>query len=253
MRIAAASRRARQAGFTLTELAVVLAIVGLLLGTMMYTLSAQTEQRNRDDTQRRLDEARELLIAFALVNKRLPCPAIATSGGDESIATPAPSGGGTCNNNYSGFLPARAIGFQPLDSSGFAVDAWNNRIRYAVSNSSSSIFTKMHDGTTLVWSLATTPTDLVVCSQLQSGSSCASGQSVTNQNVVVAVVYSLGKNGAATPAGGTNEFENTDGDAVFVWRPPDPAGASGGEFEDMVVWIPVGQLYGRMISAGVLP
>ena len=62
-------------GFTLTELAVVLAIIGLLLSSTLFTLSAQVENRNRSDTQRRLEEARELLLSFALVNGRLPCPA----------------------------------------------------------------------------------------------------------------------------------------------------------------------------------
>src|SRR5688572_8393075 len=67
-----AHRRAR--GFTLTELAMVLLIVGLLLGSLMYTLSAQVDTRGFADTERRLDEARELLLAFAVVNGRLPCP-----------------------------------------------------------------------------------------------------------------------------------------------------------------------------------
>lgn len=242
-------------GFTLTEMAVVLAIVSLLLGGMLFTLSARVDQANNDTTRRHLDEARELLIGFALVNKRLPCPAVAASGGDESIAVAAPGGGGTCTTNYAGFLPAKAIGFLPVDSAGFAVDAWSNRIRYAVSSSSGSIFTKTHDGATVTWSLTTTPIDLVVCTQLQAGPSCASGQSVTNQTVVVAVVFSLGKNGASViPATNTNELENTDGiDGVFVWRAPDPVGATNGEFDDLVSWIPVGQLYGRLISAGVLP
>lgn len=245
----------RRRGFTLTEMAVVLAIVSLLLGGMLFTLSARVDQANYDTTRRRLDEARDLLMGFALVNKRLPCPAVAASGGDESIAAAAPGGGGTCTTNYAGFLPAKAIGFLPVDSAGFAVDAWNNRIRYAVSSSSGSIFTKTHDGATVAWSLTTTPTDLVVCTQFQAGASCTSGQSVTNQNVLVAVVLSLGKNGASViPATNTNELENTDGtDGVFVWRAPDPVGATNGEFDDLISWVPVGQLYGRLISAGVLP
>lgn len=134
--------RARHArGFTLTELAVVLAIVGLLLGAMMLTFSAQVESRNRNDTQRRLDDAKELLLAFALVNGRLPCPAQCTnpptcttgSGGDES-----PAGGGDCTNFRDGFLPARAVGFQPVSASGFALDAWGNPIRYAVARTIST-------------------------------------------------------------------------------------------------------------------
>jgi hypothetical protein len=56
-------------------MAVVLAIVGLLLGSLMYTLSAQTEVHARDITLQRLEQAKELLISFAIVNGRLPCPA----------------------------------------------------------------------------------------------------------------------------------------------------------------------------------
>lgn len=62
-------------GYTLVELAVVLAIVGLQLDSMMYMLSAQTEQRNFEETRRRLETARDLLLGFAVANGRLPCPA----------------------------------------------------------------------------------------------------------------------------------------------------------------------------------
>src|SRR5688500_10078736 len=119
--------RFRQGAFTLVEMAVVLAIIGLLLGSLMYTLSAQTEQRARGETQRTLEQAREAILGYAVANGRLPCPASAASMGVES-----PAGGGDCTNYYDGFLPAVTLGFQPVDSQGFALDAWNNRIRYAV-------------------------------------------------------------------------------------------------------------------------
>ena len=63
----------RSQGFSLVELAVVMTIVAFLLGGLLYTLSAQTEQRNFEETRRRLDQARELILAFAIVNGRLPC------------------------------------------------------------------------------------------------------------------------------------------------------------------------------------
>ena len=68
-------RARRQSGFSLVELAVVLTIVALLLSSLMWTLSAQTEQRARDETTRRLEQGKELLLSFAIVYGRLPCPA----------------------------------------------------------------------------------------------------------------------------------------------------------------------------------
>src|SRR5688500_10119901 len=134
-----AMRTIRMRGFTLTELAVVLTIVAILLSSLMWTLSAQSDQRSRDDTQRKLDQAKELLLAFAVANGRLPCPArcsnfpacnAAGDGGDEMPAAglPMPAGGSACSDNYTGYLPGRAIGFQPTDANGYAIDAWGNRI-----------------------------------------------------------------------------------------------------------------------------
>jgi prepilin-type N-terminal cleavage/methylation domain-containing protein len=256
-------RRRAAKGFTLVELAVVMAIVGLLLGGMMYSLRAVTEQRGWEDTQRRLDYARELLLSFAVVNGRLPCPA-SSLGGDEAFASGTAAAGGTCTTSYptasAGYLPAKAIGFQPVSSSGAALDGWGNPIRYAVSVttwSTAGYFTKKHvaTDTTLAWSVSTTPADLVVCSAAPSpvtATSCSANTSVVNANTVVAIVFSTGKN-SATGGTGTNEARNLDGNALFVSRTPDPSDAAGGEFDDVLAWIPIGQLYGRLISAGVLP
>ena len=247
--------RGRESGFSLTELAIVMAIVGILLASAMFTLSAQSEQRNRDETQRRLEEAKELVLGFAVVNRRLPCPGTTT--GDEA-------GGDTvaCTNNFVGFLPARTIGFQPIDTSGFGLDGWGSRIRYAVSattwgTGNAARFTKKHAATdlTAAWSLDKAPDDLVVCSQAPTvlPTACDSGYSVTNANTVVVIVFSTGKNTSTGGGTGTNEARNVNSNRLFVFRPPDPSTAAGGEFDDQMIWIPVGLLYGRMIAAGVLP
>lgn len=239
----------KRLGFSLIEMAVVLAIFGLVLGSTLFSVSAQFENRNRVDTERRLEHARELLLSYALVHGRLPCPAVAS--GDEA-------GGGAvaCTSNYGGFLPARTIGFQPADSAGFGLDAWGNRIRYAVSGTqwgpAPTRFTRQHSAAA-PWSIAQKPADLVVCTSgpaVATALACDAGASLTNQNTVVALVFSTGRNALAS---GPNEARNVDENALFVSRPPDPPTAAGGEFDDLVVWIPVGLLYARMIAAGVLP
>jgi prepilin-type N-terminal cleavage/methylation domain-containing protein len=237
-------------GFTLTELAVVLAIVGLLLSSTLFTLSAQVESRNRSDTQRSLEHAKDLLLSFALVNGRLPCPG--TTSGEE-----AGGGAAGCTSSYGGFLPARTLGFQPSDGEGFGLDAWGNRIRYAVSatqwGAAPARFTRQHSAAS-AWSLSQKPADLVVCGAspaAAAAAACDPNTSMTNQSTVVAIVFSTGKNGAT--GAGANEARNLDGNALFVSRVPDPPGAAGGEFDDLLVWIPVGLLYGRMVAAGVLP
>lgn len=260
----------RGLGFTLTELAVVMFIISLLLGGLMFTLSAQSEQRSRNETLQRLDQAKELVLGFALANGRLPCPASATSLGDES-----PAGGGACTNYLSGFLPARTIGFQPVDPSGYALDAWGNRIRYALaeiasnptggSGCSTPVSPAFSNSANLKSNgIVCAPNRLVVCDAAQNTiagpppacgtwTTAGDARSVTNTLTVVAVVHSTGKNGATATTPGPDEAENTDGDGVFVWHEPRPSGATGGEFDDFIVWIPVGLLYGQLIAAGILP
>ncbi|HEX7053032.1 MAG TPA: type II secretion system protein [Burkholderiales bacterium] len=258
-------------GFTLVEMAVVVAIVGLLLAMGMYTLSAQSEQRAREETQRVLEAAREALLGYAVANGRLPCPA---SGSGSAVE--ADAGGGVCSNGYDGFLPGVTLGFQPVDADGYAVDGWNNRIRYAVATqnvvSCAATPTQPHftNKTNLKqngMSCQPNTADLVICkssvvSPAPAAGNCQGGgtNSVTNQGVVVAVVFSPGKNYplaqtsvAATAAGKFDEAENLDNDSVFISHTPNPQGVAGGEFDDMLVWIPVGLFYGRLATAGVLP
>ena len=251
----------------------VLTIVAILLASAMYTLSAQSEQRAREDTARRLEAAKDLLVGFAVVHGRLPCPASAVSNGDES-----PAGGGICTNYLNGFLPAITIGFRPVDSSGYALDAWGNRIRYALarraiepSTTSATCPTAPADDAFSsrvnfkANNIGCAPANIVICDATQNTNSAVTPPScgtwavagdarpVTNQRTVVAVVLSPGKNAPLGCAACPDESENTDGDGVFVWHDVRPTGAVGGEYDDMMVWIPAGQLYGRMISAGVLP
>jgi prepilin-type N-terminal cleavage/methylation domain-containing protein len=253
----------RRYGFSLVEMAVVLAIVGLLLGSMMYTLSAQLARQDETRTERLLEEARELLLAFALVNGRLPCPARESSSGDESR-----DADGVCRDEagnedfYRGLLPARALGLRELDSGGFARDAWGNRLRYAVARAVAGCagapkLPHFTSATNLKANgITCQPADLLICRSAEGlgAASCGpAGNSLTNQNLVIAVLLSPGKSAPLHRPPGADEAANADGDAVFVARPPSPEGAAGGAFDDRLTWITVGELYGRLIAAGLLP
>jgi prepilin-type N-terminal cleavage/methylation domain-containing protein len=252
----ATSIKFRSHGFTLVEMAIVLMIVGLLLGGLLVPLSAQMEQRNVTETRKQLDEIQQALIGFAVINGRLPCPASSTSNGVES-----PSGG-NCSNFYNGFVPAATLGVTSVvdnqGNTGFAVDSWGNRIHYAVTSWSSTspalsnVFTTT-SGMSTVGISNLSPT-LLVCSTATgiSGSSCASGAALTS-NGVPAIIFSTGKNGAQGGAG-TDEAANLNGTNVtFVSHSPTPNSAANGEFDDIVIWISPNVLINRMVTAGKLP
>jgi prepilin-type N-terminal cleavage/methylation domain-containing protein len=282
------SARRQGRGFSLVELAVVMTIVALLLGGLIYTLSAQTEQRNFEETRRRLEQARELLFAFAITNGRLPCPARSaataapvTVAGDEVRTTggvdPDCIGdgvtdyyGGISGGVTLGLLPARAIGYQQVDTSGFAVDAWGNRIRYSVAHlatNCSGALTYPHftNSTNLKSNgISCQPNDLLICKSSTgiSGFNCGGAvNQIMSQSLVVAIVYSTGKNFAsaqdaatATALGRTDEAANLNGDRIFVYHAPSTSdAAAGGEFDDQMLWITTGEFYGRLIAAGALP
>jgi len=275
----------RTRGFTLTELAIVTTIVALLLASLMYTLSAQVEQRNIDDTRRRLEQARELVLAFAIANGRLPCPAryassashsqglesfcAASSGTCAGSETTTVQSHGNCSNYYDGYLPAATIGFQTTDSNGFAVDAWSNRIRYVVSKSSPACA----PANTLVYTSAANlktygvtcqPPDLLLCKSasgpITAASCITTANQVTAAGLLTSIIFSTGKNfitaqtaAAATAAGRADEAANLDGDASFVVHPLAGSDAANGEFDDQFLWITSGELYSRLVAAGVLP
>lgn len=214
-----------QRGFTLTELAVVLVIVALLIGGMIVPLSTQQDIRNSSDTQKLLAEVTEALIGYAASHSaadgkpNLPCPAAIGGSGIESARV-----AGVCPIQY-GELPwaTLSVGRQ---------DAWNNALRYQVT----SDFSKGDTGFSL-----SKEGDMTVCTD---STSCPATTIATK---LPAVYFSLGKNG---PTGASpDEAENTDGDTNLVSRTQ----GSGTTYDDVVSWLSPNILFNRMIAAGRLP
>jgi prepilin-type N-terminal cleavage/methylation domain-containing protein len=218
-------------GFTLLEMAVVLVIVGLLLGGLLGSLNAMRSVQNEDGTRRQLEEIREALITFAIVNRRLPCPA--APGTAETVAGAglerAPTAAG-CTGGASGVLPWATLGLAQTD-------AWGRRFSYRVTPA----FARSAPAITLV----------------STGDNTVQNLSLVSVAVQVpAVIVSHGANPAgsrnrqgalAAPGINPGEVQNSNGDAIFVADTPRAA------FDDQVVWVPSTILLGRMLQAGTLP
>ena len=246
-------------GFTLVEMAVVLVIIGLMLGGLLVPLSAQLDIRNSAATQKSLETAKEALLGFAVANGRLPCPATDSSDGVEAFAAGGNATNGNCAVFNNGFLPAATLGITPIDSQGYALDGWGgqsqNRIRYAVTSANTNAFT-LTNGMQNTGMGSLVP-ELRVCASASgiTATRCSGGtESNYLVNTAVAVIYSVGKNAAS---GGTSADESAnpnpnsaDNDIVFVSHEPAPA---PNEFDDMVTWISPNVLYNRMVAAGKLP
>jgi prepilin-type N-terminal cleavage/methylation domain-containing protein len=123
----------RGAGFTLIELIVVIAILGLV-ATLMIGMSASLISQQRIQTTRaRLANIDTALTLFVTQYKRLPCPAdgtrtsAASDAGTENITAGGPPR--TCaSNQRDGVVPWRAVGLTAAD----AEDGWGNRFTYRV-------------------------------------------------------------------------------------------------------------------------
>ncbi|HET6396990.1 MAG TPA: type II secretion system protein [Pseudoxanthomonas sp.] len=113
-----APRRAR--GFSLLEAAVVVGVLGLLAVAMTSAFDNVQQVRARKAAIADAESARNAVRAFALRNKRLPCP-------DNSIYgdTGREAGGGSCPSGLD-------IGWLPYESVGLTVPVRSARLRYGV-------------------------------------------------------------------------------------------------------------------------
>lgn len=228
-----------QRGFSLIEIAVALFIMALLLGSILVPLTTQVEQRQISETEKTLADIQAALLGFVAANGYLPCPD--TSSPPNGTAIWSGSQCASISSNVAhGTLPYQTLGLG-------ATDAWGNRFRYAVREEFAQRPTAFTLGTT---------SDIQVCST----QACAVADRLTTNAVAVVISHGRNGRGATTAAGtaipapsGTDEIENTDVDKNFVSRVRTDIGAGVGEFDDIVVWIPLPILMNRMVSTGRLP
>lgn len=233
----------REAGFSLAELAIVLLIVVVLVGGVVTPLTAQIEQRRREETTRMLAEIREAIIGFAIINGRLPCPAYTLDPASASYGAESfPCGAGLV---LEGFVPWRTLGVSAFDAWGSprtaTADGNKGHWRYRVD-------TAFSQGSPAKISLTT-----AFASNLDIRTPGGASRLNTDSERPVAIFFSTGP----------DRVPNLDNDPAYSLPSPLPAGYvalqtyNAGEpttgFDDQLVWIGRPQLYARMVAAGVLP
>jgi prepilin-type N-terminal cleavage/methylation domain-containing protein len=216
-------------GFSLIEVAVVMFILVLLLGSVLVPLTTQVEQRKVSDTQKSLEQIREALLGFAVINGRLPCPdtdtdPAAAGYGEEEAACAAPVA--------EGYLPWKTLGVTSMDSFGSTRTVTG-------SPRSGDWRYRVHRSFAVTFSLTTgvTSTDNLAVRNT-AGNLMSSGTERP-----VAIVYSAGPN--TVPDGLNATYEATSG----TYQADVPSGT----FDDILIWISRPLLMNRMVAAGRLP
>lgn len=251
--------RQSQAGFTLIEIAIVLLIIGVLLGYTVALVPVQQELKQYRQVEAEMDSVIAHLTAFAQVNGRLPCPD--TSAGAGTIDGLEDALANDCEA-FFGFLPGRTLGINgKYNAAGVLIDPWGSGYGYAVSD-----FDVGADGIIELVSangirnagIAAVQPNLFVCddspvlgNQLDC-TAAASNEVVGTNGEVAAVIISLGKD-FEIPATSNIQAENLDNfndgtlDKVYIFT------SRRDDYDDIVKWLSTNLLFSKMIEADQLP
>jgi prepilin-type N-terminal cleavage/methylation domain-containing protein len=239
----------RETGFTLVEMSVVLVVVALLLGSLLVPLSTQVEQRQGAETEQMLEDAREALIGFAMVNGRLPRPAQSSSNGDEK--PPGSCTGGSATVNCTGFLPWAALGLPRFDGYGkqlrysVAPAYAESAITFTVAASTGNKKTvKTRDGATLPNLVSDVPA-VILSHGANNFGFTESGNEMGNSSATNADEAANDAKFKCAVATACDNF-------IHRMRSTNPS-VTGGEFDDLVAWVPNTLLVNRLVAAGRLP
>jgi prepilin-type N-terminal cleavage/methylation domain-containing protein len=123
----------KQSGFTLAEIAIVLAVIGLAMTMGLKMLTATLENTAYSETKAKQERIKLALVSFLRSNGRLPCP--------NKTALPADPTGleeAVCTTAVLATNPAAGSGLVPWITLGLpreaAVDGWGNYFTYRVAN-----------------------------------------------------------------------------------------------------------------------
>ncbi len=212
----------REHGFSLIEVAIVLLVLGILLGGMSMPLRMHQELRQVRAAQTQLQHTVGVLLSFAVVYGRLPCSAHepdphAINYGLEDCAV----------GDMQGYLPWRTLGLAETDPWGTPrttpAEPWYGHLRYRPDANFTQLFT-----------LQTRSANRLQVVQ-------ADGRTLTaSSEPPVVVLYSTGPN--RRPDG-----INTNPATRYQ------SGIRTATFDDLTIWISRLALFERMIRTRRLP
>jgi prepilin-type N-terminal cleavage/methylation domain-containing protein len=248
LRLGANSKQQGQAGFSLMELAVVLMIIGTLMGGILAGVSNAAESGRRTQALSQLREIEAALIGYAQANGHLPCPSTHTTEGKADPVT-----NGACTVMH-GFVPSTTLGLNGrINDDGLLLDPWQNPYRYSVASSTVSsgrAFTSTAGLKELFndSELSTITNTLRVCD-------AAACSGVVMADRVPALVFSMGADWATYNSADETENAGTTLGAYDIADDADFASTEFVEdvFDDQLVWISPHILFNKLISAGKLP
>ena len=221
-------------GFSLLEMAIVLIVVGLLLGSAASSFVQLVEFKKIEKNKQELELIRDALINYAVLNQRLPCPAALSSKGLSAKQSDSEA----CLNPNGGYVPAVELGLSEVTDQGLILDAWNRPIKYAVTQENSYAYVTK-EGVKNNFKTGINPNLRVCAGNTTSNSSCMGSMVLTDSSP--AVVYSSGPNGIF-------ESHLNESLSAFVYHESTSADSYLGEFDDQLVWISNPVLIGRMVQ-----
>lgn len=243
-------------GFSIVELAVVLAILGLVFVGFTSGIGSFYHSANIEDSERIQLNIKKQLLNFVVVNKYLPCPDTDADGQENRSGT-------RCTAEVGG-VPYINLGLKEEE----VEDSWGNAIRYAVNTdaddaglicnktSSASMFCNAGIGRSvsatgitgnIPWfTLTDTPPfaanrgagNYFVCNEIATSANCAGTPTDANliSDSAVAVLVSYNEDGAATLAncGATAGATNENCDLDNLYHQQTLSYADGARFDDLV-------------------
>ncbi len=211
-------------GFSLIEMAIALAVIGFLAGGLLGPMSLAIDYKKFNYTDATLEQIKEALIGFAVINGRLPCPAKCSKYDDGNCFNGFYDASYVGKEDKSDIVFCEQEGYLPWADLGIGrYDAWDKPFYYRVDKNYS---TNISANT----SLQTDSNNILKIKYKQTGNNLTVTEASGNSRLIV-IVLSYGKNSVAESS---NKITIAN-DATYMQG--DYNSNENNYFDDRLTWI----------------